>query len=269
MTDTLRAVILGIVEGLTEFLPISSTGHLILVAPLLNIPEDDPFWNGTFDIFIQSGAILAVVFFFWNRLWKAIFHPTDKRWYEHLLVKLFVAFLPAAIIGLLADEYIEEYLMRPLVVAGALIVGGILIMVIEALVTKPRYSDASTLPLRIALGIGIAQVVSMVPGTSRSAATIMGALLLGLTPPAAAEFSFFLSIPTIFAASGYKLAKHLDKIEQGQAVTLGVGFVVSFIVAWVVIAGFMRFIQTHRFTSFAIYRIVLGIIVLGTIFYHR
>ena len=270
MHDILRAVILGIVEGLTEFLPISSTGHMILVEPLLGIREGDPswaFWSGTFDIFIQIGAILAVVVYFWRRLWRLAAHPAGAPWREHILVKLFVAFLPAAIIGFLFHHVIEEHLMTPTVVACALVVGGIAIIVIEAVVRHPTVADAGAVPLRTALTIGAAQVLAMIPGTSRSGATIMGALGMGLTPAAAAEFSFFLSIPTMFAAGGYSLLKHLKDIRPDQFVTLGVGFVVSFIVAWLVIKVFMRFIQTHRFTGFAVYRIILGVIVL--VFYAK
>jgi len=263
MHDILRAVVLGIVEGLTEFLPISSTGHMILVEPWLGIHEHDPFWTGAFDIFIQIGAILAVVVYFWRRLWRLAVHPAGTSWRDHILVKLLVAFLPAAVVGVLAASFIEHHLKTPPVVAGALVVGGLAIILIEALVRHPRIADVGGVSLRCALAIGVIQCFSMIPGTSRSGATIMGALALGLTPAAAAEFSFFLAIPTMFAAGGYSLLKHLKDIQPSQFVPLGVGFVVSFIVAWLVIKAFMGFIQTHRFTSFAIYRIVLGLIVLG------
>lgn len=266
MNDIVQAIILGIVEGLTEFLPISSTGHMILTMPLLGIgPEDADFrfWNGAFDIFIQLGAILAVMIYFWRRLWRLTIHPAGRHWYEHILVKLFVAFLPAAVIGLAANDFIEEHLKNPLIVAIALVVGGILILVIEYAVRHPRFTDAAAISLTTALWIGLAQCLAMIPGTSRSGATIMGGLVLGLSPAAAAEFSFFLAIPTMFAAGFYSLLKHLDQIQPGQWVTLGVGFVVSFIVAWLVVAGFMRFIQRHRFTVFAVYRIIFGLVVLA------
>ncbi len=269
MSDVIRAVILGIVEALTEFLPVSSTGHMILVMPLLGINEGDAgfhFWNGAFDIFIQLGAILAVVIYFWRRLWRLTFHPANTPWYEHILTKLFVAFLPAAIIGLLAADYIELYLKNPLVVAGALVVGGILILLIEYYVRHPRITDAGTISLRIALLIGFAQCLAMIPGTSRSGATIMGALLLGLSPAAAAEFSFFLAIPTMYAAGIYSLLKHLNEIHTEQITLLAIGFVVSFVFAWIIVAAFMRFIQSHKFTSFAIYRIIIGGVVLAYIF---
>jgi undecaprenyl-diphosphatase len=302
MHDMWRAVILGVVEGITEFLPVSSTGHLILVDTMLGLRDDDPFWSGTFDIFIQIGAILAVMIYFWRRLWRLIFHyhkpPAEnpapgstaghlfphkapsgaavleyapaspavaRAWWDHILVKLFVAFIPAAVVGLLASDFIEARLKNAAVVATALVLGGIGILVIEKVVRHPRWHDAGTIPLRIALFIGIAQCAALIPGTSRSAATIMGALLVGLSPVAAAEFSFFLAIPTMIAAGIYSLLKHLDQIEPHQFGVLAVGFVVSFIVALAVVAAFMRFIQTHRFTVFAVYRILVGIIVLGII----
>lgn len=271
MNDTFRTIILGIVEGLTEFLPVSSTGHMILVEPLLGIkegsmtPERIVFWKELFDIFIQTGAILAVVLYFWRPLWRLTFRSTAPTWREHILVKLFVAFLPAAIVGKLAGDWITEHLKNPFVVAMALLVGGVLIIAIERFVRVPKYHTAAGVPLKIALIIGIAQCVAMIPGTSRSAATIMGALAVGLTPAAAAEFSFFLSIPTMFAAGGYSLLKHRHELAGDQFALLGMGFAVSFVVALIVVAAFMRYIQTHKFTPFAIYRIVLSVIVLGTI----
>jgi undecaprenyl-diphosphatase len=273
MNDISRAVILGIVEGLTEFLPISSTGHMILVMPLLGIHKSDPsfhFWNGAFDIFIQLGAILAVAIYFWKRLWRLTFAPAGASWTDHILFKLFIAFLPAAVVGLVAADFIEEKLKNPLVVAAALVAGGVAILIIEQVVHRYPIQDAAATPPSRAVGVGLFQCLSMIPGTSRSAATIMGGLVLGMSPMAAAEFSFFLAIPTMFAAGFYSLLKHAMKgnIHSDQIGPLAVGFVVSFIVAWVVVAGFMRFIQTHRFTAFAIYRIVLGAVVLGWIYWN-
>ncbi|MBN1492177.1 MAG: undecaprenyl-diphosphate phosphatase [Phycisphaerae bacterium] len=262
MTDILRAIVMGIVEGLTEFLPISSTGHMILTAPLLGIPSGDPFWGGVFDIFIQIGAILAVVVYFWRRMWRLTLHPADKPIYEHILVKLFVAFLPAAVVGLLFADFIESKLKFPLPVAAALIVGGFGILLIEWWFTKPKVSDAGRITLGQAFGVGLAQCFSLFPGMSRSASTIMGGLIVGLSAPAAAEFSFFLAIPTMVAAGGYSLLKHLDEVQRQQVLLLAVGFVVSFLVAWVVVAAFMRFIQTHKFRGFAYYRIAVGAVVI-------
>jgi undecaprenyl-diphosphatase len=271
MNDIYRAVILGIVEGLTEFLPVSSTGHMILAMPLLGITPADPsfrFWNDVFIIFIQLGAILAVVIYFWRRLWRLTFKAGSTPWHENILVKLLVAFLPAAVIGKLAHEFIEARLMNPFVVACALVLGGIGILVIEKTVKRQAFTDAGAIPLTRALGVGFAQCLAMIPGTSRSAATIMGALVLGMTPPAAAEFSFFLAIPTMFAASLYSLKKNLDQVSADRIAPLAIGFGVSFIVAWVVVAAFIRFIQTHKFTSFAIYRIVIGAAVLACALSH-
>jgi undecaprenyl-diphosphatase len=263
MPDVFRAIVLGIVEGLTEFVPISSTGHMVLAEPLLGIPSGDPFWSGVFDIFIQIGAIFAVVIFFWRRLWRLTIHPADKPIHEHILVKLFIAFLPAAVVGKLAGDWIEGYLKFPLPVACALIVGGIGILFIEWRFAKPIITDAARLPLSLAFVVGVAQCLALWPGISRSAATIMGGLVIGLSAAAAAEFSFFLAIPTMFAAGGYSLFKHRHEVHGEQALLLAVGFVVSFIVAWIVIAAFMRYIQTHKFRPFAIYRILIGLLVLG------
>ncbi len=262
MSDTVRAIVLGIVEGLTEFLPISSTGHMVLVEPLLGIQGGDPFWNA-FDIFIQIGAILAVILYFWRRLWRLTFHPAEQPIHQHFLVKLFIAFLPAAVLGKLAGDFIEGYLKFPLPVALALIVGGIGILLIERVSTRPKVSDAGTITLTQAFLIGVAQCAALWPGMSRAAATIMGGLLVGLSTAAAAEFSFFLAIPTLVAAGGYSLLKHRHDIHGEGALLLGIGFFVSFVVALLVVAAFMRYIQTHKFRPFAIYRIVLGLVVLA------
>ncbi len=273
MTDSLRAIILGIVEGLTEFLPISSTGHMILVEPLLGIKKAlmDPsrvrFWKEVFDIFIQVGAIAAVMLYFWRKLWRLTFKAGTTVWQEHILVKLLIAFLPAAIVGKLAGDWITENLKTPPVVSGALIVGGILIIAIERRVRHPRFMVAAEIPLLTAFLIGVAQCFGMIPGTSRSAATIMGALLLGLSPMAAAEFSFFLAIPTMFAAGFYSLYKFRHDVHADQMALLGLGFAVAFVVALLVVAGFMRYIQTHKFTPFAHYRFVLGAIVIACIIF--
>jgi undecaprenyl-diphosphatase len=179
------------------------------------------------------------------------------------LFKLFVAIIPAGVLGVLFDDFMKEHLMTPWVVAVALVVGGVLILVIEARVTKYRFKDAGRIPLWVALVIGLAQCLAMIPGTSRSGATIMAALVLGLSPAAAAEFSFFLAIPTLLGAGILSLVKAYDTITPEQYLPLVVGFVVSFLVAWIVVAAFMRFIQSHKFTVFAIYRIVLGAVVVG------
>ena len=264
MNDVIRAVILGVVEGLTEFLPISSTGHMILVMPWIGISgEAEPFWNGVFNFFIQIGAILAVVIYFWRRLWRLTFHPADKAWHEHFLFKLLIAMVPAGVLGVMFDHFMKRHLMKPPVVAVALVLGGLAILVIERAVRHPRFADAGAISLRVAFLIGLIQCLAMVPGVSRSGATIMGALVLGLTPVAAAEFSFFLAIPTLVGAGMLSLVKGLDQIQPGQRIPLALGFLVAFVVAWGVVAAFMNYIRTHQFTWFALYRIVLGGIVLA------
>ncbi len=264
MTDTIRAIILGIVEGLTEFLPVSSTGHMILVLPLIGIDaQTDVFWNDVFNFFIQIGAILAVVIYFWRRLWRLTFHPPQAHWHEHILLKLFVAMVPAGVLGVLFDDFMKEHLMTVPVVATALVLGGVAILLIERFVRQGRYPDAGTIPLRVAFMIGVIQCLAMIPGTSRSGATIMGALLLGLSPVAAAEFSFFLAIPTLLGAGMLSLLK--GDVQPEQTALLAVGFVTSFVVAWVVVAAFMRFIQNHRFTAFAVYRIIIGVVFIAFI----
>jgi undecaprenyl-diphosphatase len=239
---------------------------MILTMPLLGIDGENRFWNGAFDIFIQLGAILAVVIYFWPRLYRLTMKFERDKWHEHILVKLFVAFLPAAVLGLLFKKFIEEQLKNPLVTATALVVGGLLILLIEWRVKEYRVHDAALITLKGALFVGLAQALSMIPGTSRSAATIMGALIIGMAPAAAAEFSFFLAIPTLGAAGLYSLYDHRAEVSADGALCLAIGFVVSFIVAWIVVAGFMRFIQTHKFTSFAIYRIILGTVVIAAVF---
>ena len=261
MNDIIRSVILGIIEGLTEFLPISSTGHMILASPALEIDLEEPFWK-SYIYFIQVGAILAVVIYFWPRLWKLTVHPPDKPLHQHLLVKLGVAFMPAAVFGLLLNDVLEEHLEHAVPVAVALIVGAALIELIERKYDRPVTLRTEEMTLKQALLIGCAQCLAMIPGTSRSGATIMGGLVVGLSAPAAAEFSFFLAIPTICAAGGYSLFKHREALTADNAVVLTVGFVVSFAVAYVVVASFMRYIQTHKFRPFVIYRVLLGITVL-------
>ncbi len=268
MNDLLRAIILGVVEGLTEFLPVSSTGHMILVMPWIGIDyRADVFWNDVFNFFIQSGAILAVVLYFWRRLWRLTFHPPASGWREHILVKLAVAMLPAAVLGVLLDDFMKAHLMTEPVVAAALILGGAAILAIERFAGPGRHADAGTIPLRVAFLIGLIQCLAMVPGTSRSGATIMGALALGMTPAAAAEFSFFLSIPTLVGASLLSVVK--GDVQPQQVELLAAGFITSFVVAWVVVAAFMRFIRTHRFTGFAIYRILVGAAVLAGMAWSR
>ena len=260
--DTLKAIVMGIIEGLTEFLPISSTGHMIIACPLLDIDPESPFWN-SFIYFIQIGAILAVVIYFWGRLRSLAPRPRGQPLREHMVIKLVVAFIPSAAIGLLLNDWLEARLGGPIPVAVALMVGAGLIELVERTCQQPNTTQAEAITLRQAFLIGCFQCLSIIPGTSRSGATIMGGLVVGLSAPVAAEFSFFLAIPTVFGAGVYKLILHRETLSFENAATLGVGFVVSFVVALAVVAWFMRYVQSHRFRMFVIYRLVLGVIVLG------
>jgi undecaprenyl-diphosphatase len=261
MSEGITAVVLGIVEGLTEFLPISSTGHLILACPVVDVDLAEPFWK-SFIYFIQIGAILAVVVYSWRHLWRLTFHAPRKGARHHIFTKLLVAFLPAAVFGLLFNDIMERYLEWALPVALALMLGAVLIELIERKCTRPVTHTVEEITLRQAFLIGLCQCVSMIPGTSRSGATIMGGLVVGLSAPAATEFSFFLAIPTIVAAGSYSLFKHHAALNTEHVGTLAIGFVVSFLVAWAVVAWFLRYVRTHSFRIFVVYRLILGAIVL-------
>jgi undecaprenyl-diphosphatase len=256
----LQPVILGIVEGLTEFLPISSTGHLILAGALLGY--DDRAW-ATFDIVIQLGAILAIVVLYWRTYWAVAMglmarRPESIRFVRNILL----AFLPAAVIGLALHKKIEALLLRPDVVCYALILGGIAILVIEKLAKRQTVSGVAEVPVKTTLGIGIVQCLAMIPGVSRSGATILGALSLGVERRTAAEFSFFLAIPTMLGATVVELAKKPAPLPPGVVhVGMGeiaIGFVISFLVALVVVKAFVGFVTKHGFGPFAWYRIIAG-----------
>jgi len=255
----ITAILLGIVEGLTEFLPVSSTGHLILAAELLGY--DAATW-ATFNVIIQLGAILAVIVLYWRTFWAVatgLFGRQPASW--RFVVNLALAFLPSAILGLILIDTIEAMLESAETVAIALVLGGIAILVIEALVKAPRVEPGvAAIPWTKALGIGLIQCLSMIPGVSRSGATIMGALSLGIERRTAAEFSFFLAVPTMLGATTLSVAKHSDELTGGQVDwgLIGVGFVVSFIVAIVVIRWFVGIVSRHGFAPFAWYRIVAG-----------
>ena len=255
MNDLLNALILGVVEGVTEFLPISSTGHLILAADLLNATEER--WT-VFNLVIQTGAMLAVV---WE--YRARFFKVDVKLYRNLIV----AFIPAAILGLLFSKIIKQYLFHAVPVALAFIVGGVIILVVERRSFRPRVESAQSMTWLDALKVGIAQCFALIPGTSRSGATIIGGMLFGLSRKAATEFSFFLAVPTLIAAGLYDLWKHRDMLSAADAPVFGVGSVVSFISAFVVIRWLIRYVATHDFKPFAWYRIAFGVVVLLTAYF--
>jgi undecaprenyl-diphosphatase len=253
------AIILGLVEGATEFIPVSSNGHLIIAGEWLGQTDARA---KTFDIFIQLGAILAIVWLYRRRLTEAVLGTRTDARSRRLLVNLAVAFLPAAIVGFLIHDWIKERLFNPVVVAAALVVGGIVILLVERWKRPVRIADVGDLPPRTALGIGLAQVLSLIPGTSRSGATIIGGYVLGLSRTAATEFSFFLAIPVMFAATLYDLLKSLDTLSASDAPFFAVGFLVAFLSALVVVKGFLTYVSRHSFEAFAWYRIVFGLAVL-------
>jgi undecaprenyl-diphosphatase len=251
----LDAVILGIVEGITEFIPVSSTGHLILAGHWLGFTGDRA---NTFEIFIQLGAILAIVWLYRERFLTVARTVTREPVSRRFVTNLVLGFIPAAVVGVLTHHWIKAVLFTPVVVSSALIAGGLAIMVIERWRPTPTVDDAMDLPPRTAFAIGVAQVLALVPGVSRSGATIMGGYALGLSRTAATEFSFFLAVPVLAAASVYDLLKSLSALSAADVPLFTVGFVVSFIAALIVVKGFLRFVAHHPFTSFAWYRIVFG-----------
>jgi len=262
MDLTLTAILLGIVEGLTEFIPVSSTGHLILASEVFGY--DAKQW-AVFNVVIQLGAILAVVVQYWRTFWAVGFgllrlDPMSIAFVRNLLV----AFLPSAVLGLLLKDYIDIMLGSPMVVAWALIAGGIAILVIERYAREGPASGVAQLPVRQALGVGLVQCLSMVPGVSRSGATIMGALAMGIERRTAAEFSFFLAVPTMLGATTLELWDSRAALASGMGPVgwseIAVGFTVAFLVALVVIRAFVAFVSRSGFAPFAWYRIGAGLL---------
>lgn len=254
----LKAVVLGIVEGLTEFLPVSSTGHLIIAGDLLDFTGDRA---ATFEVFIQLGAILAVVWMYRAKVASVVGHLHTAP-AQRFTLNLIVAFIPAAIAGFLLHGYIKEYLFNPLTVSWALVVGGFVMLLIERYAPTPRVTDVDDMRMSDALKVGFAQVLALFPGVSRAGATIMGGLVTGLSRTAATEFSFFLAIPTMFAATFYDLYKSADFLVWADAPVFAVGFVTSFISALIVIRLFLGYVAHHKFAVFAWYRILFGALAL-------
>ena len=256
MSDALRAVILGVVEGVTEFLPVSSTGHLLLAERFFDLGEGN-FWK-SFAILIQLGAILAIVALYFFKLWRIALgmfsNPDDRRF----VIGLVVSFLPAAVIGAAAGGYIKAFLFNPWVVCFSLIVGGAILLWVDQLDLDPHEHDATTFPLPTYLAIGFAQCLAMVPGVSRSGATIVGAMLLGADKRSAAEFSFFLAIPTMVGAFAYESYKNRADISFDHMGIIAIGFVVSFITAMIVVKTFLTYVTRHGFTLFAWWRVIVG-----------
>jgi undecaprenyl-diphosphatase len=257
----LKALILGIVEGLTEFLPISSTGHLIIVGSLIGYTDEQ---SKVFKIVIQLAAILAVCWLYRERITQVAGGLRSDPVQQRFVSLLIIGFLPAAVLGLMFHSTIKMYLFNPLTVAGALIVGGFLILYIERKVYQPRINSVDEMRWPDALKVGFAQALAMFPGTSRSGATIMGGLIFGLSRKTATEFSFFLAIPTMFAATIYDVYKNWAILRLEDLPVFAVGFVASFIAAMLSVKALVRYISNHDFTVFAWYRIIFGVIVLLT-----
>lgn len=257
------AVILALVEGITEFLPVSSTGHMILVEEFLDLDVPP---GGVFEVFIQFGAILSICVIYFDYLWgvtKAIpFNENARRF----AIGLVIAFLPAGLLGVLVGKYITQYLFSKYVVAVSLVLGGLAMLYIERMMKIPQYYAVEDFPLLLYLKIGLCQCIAMIPGVSRSGATIMGSLVMNVERSAAAEFSFFLAIPTMFGASAYTLYKHWDELHTSDFMVLGIGFVVAFASAYYVAKLFLTFIANHGFGIFAWYRIFIGTLLLSYLF---
>ncbi len=257
----IKALILGIVEGLTEFLPISSTGHLILVSDLLDFNDAR---GKVFAIVIQLGAILAVCWEYRSKIMEVVSGIGSSSSANQFVLNLFIAFLPAAILGLLFIKTIKDYLFHPIPVAIALIVGGVLIIWAERREHVIEVDQVDDMDWKHALKVGLAQCLALIPGTSRSGATIIGGLLFGLSRKAATEFSFFLAIPIMFAATLYDVYKSQDILVLDDIGMFAVGFVAAFISALLTIRALIRFVSNHDFTAFAWYRIIFGFIILGS-----
>jgi undecaprenyl-diphosphatase len=258
----LDALILGVVEGLTEFLPVSSTGHLILVSDFLGLNDEK---GKVFDIVIQLGAILAVCWEFRARFARAFSGLARDPVQQRFAANLIVAFIPAAVVGLAFQKQIKAFLFNPVSVAIALIVGAIVIFIVERWYQRhgaPRVNAVDDMTWKDALKVGLAQCFSLIPGTSRSGATIMGGMLFGLSRQVATEFSFFLAVPIMFAATGYQLVKYRSLLSADDLGPFAVGFVVSFVFALVAVKGLIRYVAHHDFRAFAWYRIALGAVVL-------
>lgn len=260
----IKAAIMGIVEGLTEFLPISSTGHLILAGSLLNFVGEKV---KVFEIVIQAGAIVAVMWEYRERIARVLGGLTNDRNAQRFMLNLIIAFLPAAVLGLLFNKKIKALLFAPVPVALAFILGGFVILWVEKrqrTQVRARIESVDDMTPMDALKVGIAQAFALIPGTSRSGATIMGAMLFGMSRQAATEFSFFLAIPTLLAATAYSLFKERGALTMADLPVFGIGTIAAFISAFFCVRWLLRYISTHNFNIFAWYRIAFGLIVIAS-----
>jgi undecaprenyl-diphosphatase len=261
--DLIKAAVLGVVEGLTEFLPVSSTGHLLLMEHFLGWGDDS--FGKSFAILIQLGAILALLTIYFGRIWAVATNMFTQWDAARFVIGVLIAFLPAAVIGALAYPFIKSHLFDVRVVCTMFIVGGFLLLLVDRMNLHPRYHESTGFPLPMYLGIGVLQCLAMIPGVSRSGATIVGAMLFGADRRSAAEFSFWLAMPTMIGAFAYEAFKSRHDLASSNILTIAVGFILSFIFGWIVVKTFLRYIQHHSFAVFAWWRIVIGALGLGAI----
>ena len=256
LSDLLKAFVLGVVEGLTEFVPVSSTGHLLLVQRFFGFDDDD--FGKTFAVLIQFGAILALLSIYFFRLWRLALGFFNDPVARRFVIGVLIAFLPAAIVGALAHDFIKSVLFNVWIVCFTLIVGGAILLWVDRLDIKPRYDDVMNFSLPMYLGIGLAQCVSMIPGVSRSGSTIVAAMLMGADRRSSAEFSFWLAMPTMFGAFVYDLYKSRGQLSLDNTILVAFGFAISFISAWIVVKTFLGYVQRHGFRLFAWWRVIVG-----------
>lgn len=263
--DLVKAAVLGVVEGLTEFLPVSSTGHLLLMEHFFGWGDDA--FGKSFAILIQLGAILALLTIYFGRIW-ALAGAMFTQWAAaRFVIGVLLAFLPAAVIGALAHGFIKEKLFDVRIVCMMFIVGGFVLLWVDRLNLKPRYHEATGFTLPMYFGIGVFQVLSMIPGVSRAGATIVGAMLFGADRRSAAEFSFWLAMPTMVGAFAYEAFKSRADLTSGDTTAIAVGFIFSFIFGWIVVKTFLRYVQRHTFALFAWWRIAVGTAGIYAIYY--
>lgn len=256
-----KAAVMGVVEGLTEFLPISSTGHLILAGSLLGFTDDK---SKVFDIAIQTGAILAVIIVYWGKLWATATSLGSSAASRRFVLNVLIGFAPAVVLGLLFGKAIKAHLFTPVVVATAFILGAFVILWAERRTAHARIDSVDDMTPWDALKVGLVQCLAMIPGTSRSGATIIGGMLLGLSRRCATDFSFYLAIPTLVGAGAYSLYKERALLSWADLPLFGTGLLFSFVSAWVCVRWLLRYISSHTFVPFAWYRIAFGVIVLAT-----
>jgi undecaprenyl-diphosphatase len=264
LIDILKVIVLGIVEGITEFLPVSSTGHIVVTQALLQ-PNFSPALNDTFPIFIQLGAVVAVIAYYWRDLVRQVTTIRTDAGTRRLWIAIIIAFVPAALIGLVVREAVKETLFNPVVVAVSLIVGGVLFILLErrfSAAPHPAAGDLTSITLRQATLIGVLQTIALIPGVSRSAASIFGGMLGGLNRSAATQFSFYLAIPWLGSATVVDLVLSMEGIGFGDLLYLGVGAIVSGVVAWFAIGWLLRYVARSSFIPFAYYRIAAGAVIL-------